>query len=45
MVWRRGAPLVALNRPGLRVRQLLLKRTLDMIASAIGLVIFAPIFV
>lgn len=43
MVWRRGAPLVALNRPGLRVRQLLIKRTLDVIASAIGLVIFAPI--
>jgi exopolysaccharide biosynthesis polyprenyl glycosylphosphotransferase len=44
MFWRRGAPLIALNRPGLRVRQLLLKRTLDIIASAIGLILFAPIF-
>ena len=29
MVWSRGAPLIALNRPGLRGRQLLIKRTLD----------------
>jgi exopolysaccharide biosynthesis polyprenyl glycosylphosphotransferase len=44
MVWRRGAPLIALNRPGLRVRQLIVKRTLDVIASASGLILFAPIF-
>jgi exopolysaccharide biosynthesis polyprenyl glycosylphosphotransferase len=44
MVWRRGAPLVALNRPGLRVRQLLLKRTLDILASSIGIVVLAPVF-
>jgi lipopolysaccharide/colanic/teichoic acid biosynthesis glycosyltransferase len=43
MFWRQGAPLIALNRPGLRVRQLIVKRTLDVIASAIGLIFFAPI--
>jgi exopolysaccharide biosynthesis polyprenyl glycosylphosphotransferase len=44
MVWRRGAPLVALSRPGLRARQLLLKRTLDIIASGAGLLLLSPIF-
>jgi exopolysaccharide biosynthesis polyprenyl glycosylphosphotransferase len=44
MVWRRGAPLVALNRPGLRGRQLLLKRTLDIIASGLGIVFLSPVF-
>src|SRR6185312_14512239 len=39
LVWRRGAPLMALSRPGLRARQLLLKRTLDVIASGLGLVL------
>jgi exopolysaccharide biosynthesis polyprenyl glycosylphosphotransferase len=43
-VWRRGAPLVALNRPGLRGRQLLVKRTLDVVASGLGLVILSPVF-
>jgi exopolysaccharide biosynthesis polyprenyl glycosylphosphotransferase len=44
LVWRRGAPLMALSRPGLRARQLLLKRTLDVIASGLGLVLLAPLF-
>lgn len=44
MVWRRGAPLIALNRPGLRGRQLLIKRTLDLLVSSIGMVVLSPLF-
>jgi exopolysaccharide biosynthesis polyprenyl glycosylphosphotransferase len=44
-VWRRGAPLVALNRPGLRGRQLLLKRSLDLVVSGLGLTLLSPLFV
>ncbi len=44
-VWRRGAPLVALNRPGLRGRQLLVKRTLDVVVSGLGLTLLSPLFV
>lgn len=44
LIWRRGAPLVALTRPGLRARQLLLKRALDIIGAGIGLVLLAPVF-
>ena len=44
MVWSRGAPLIALNRPGLRGRQLMVKRTLDIIVSALGMAILSPLF-
>jgi exopolysaccharide biosynthesis polyprenyl glycosylphosphotransferase len=44
-VWRRGAPLVALNRPGLRGRQLLVKRTLDLVVSGLGMTLLSPLFV
>jgi exopolysaccharide biosynthesis polyprenyl glycosylphosphotransferase len=43
-VWRRGAPLVSLNRPGLRGRQLLLKRALDVVISGLGFVLLSPLF-
>jgi exopolysaccharide biosynthesis polyprenyl glycosylphosphotransferase len=43
-VWRRGAPLVSLNRPTLRGRQLLLKRALDIVISTIGVVLLSPLF-
>lgn len=43
-VWRRGAPLVALNRPGLRGRQLMLKRALDLFFSSLGFVLLSPLF-
>jgi len=43
-VWRRGAPLVSLNRPTLRGRQLLLKRALDILVSTLGLVLLSPVF-
>jgi exopolysaccharide biosynthesis polyprenyl glycosylphosphotransferase len=45
MVWGRGAPLVALNRPALRGRQLLVKRTLDLVASGLGIAFLSPLFV
>jgi exopolysaccharide biosynthesis polyprenyl glycosylphosphotransferase len=45
MVWSGGAPLVALNRPGLRGRQLLVKRTLDVVVSGLGMVLLSPLFV
>jgi exopolysaccharide biosynthesis polyprenyl glycosylphosphotransferase len=45
MVWRRGAPLVALNRPGLRGRQLLVKRTLDVLVSGVGMLLLSPLFI
>ncbi|HEV8178096.1 MAG TPA: sugar transferase, partial [Gemmatimonadales bacterium] len=44
-VWRRGAPLIALNRPGLRGRQLLVKRTLDLVVSGLGVSLMSPLFV
>ncbi|MFL5401923.1 MAG: sugar transferase [Gemmatimonadales bacterium] len=44
-VWRRGAPLVALNRPALRGRQLLVKRTLDVVVSGLGMVLLSPLFI
>jgi exopolysaccharide biosynthesis polyprenyl glycosylphosphotransferase len=44
-VWRRGAPLVSLNRPGLRGRQLLVKRSLDLVVSGLGLTLLSPLFV
>jgi exopolysaccharide biosynthesis polyprenyl glycosylphosphotransferase len=45
MVWSRGAPLVALNRPALRGRQLLVKRSLDLAVSGLGLVLLSPVFI
>jgi exopolysaccharide biosynthesis polyprenyl glycosylphosphotransferase len=44
MVWSRGAPLIALNRPGLRGRQLLVKRSLDIVVSGLGLALLSPLF-
>jgi len=43
-VWRRGAPLIALNRPGLRGRQLLVKRTLDIFVAGLGMAVLSPLF-
>jgi exopolysaccharide biosynthesis polyprenyl glycosylphosphotransferase len=42
-IWRRGASLVAFNRPGLRAGQLLLKRVLDVVGSIAGILILAPL--
>ena len=45
LVWRRGAPMVQLTQPGLRGRQLVVKRAMDLVVSAAGLVLLAPLFV
>ena len=44
LIWRRGLPLVQLTRPSLRGRQLLLKRVLDVVLSALLLLALAPLF-
>ena len=44
LVWRRGQPLIELSRPMLKWWQALLKRTLDLVAATIGLVVLAPLF-
>jgi exopolysaccharide biosynthesis polyprenyl glycosylphosphotransferase len=44
-VWRRGQPLVSLNRPVLRGRQLLLKRGLDIGVSTLGFLLLSPLFI
>lgn len=43
LVWRRGAPLVQLTRPGIRGQHLVAKRALDIIGASAGLVIAAPV--
>ena len=43
VIWRRGSPLIAFNRPGLRAGQLLLKRLLDLVLSTVAIVLLAPI--
>jgi exopolysaccharide biosynthesis polyprenyl glycosylphosphotransferase len=42
-LWRRGAPLVALNRAALRGRQFLVKRVLDVVGSLISLLLLSPL--
>ena len=44
VIFRRGAPLVALTRPGLQGRQLAVKRGLDIVGSALLLVLLSPLF-
>jgi exopolysaccharide biosynthesis polyprenyl glycosylphosphotransferase len=44
LVWRRGLPLVQLTRPSLRGRQLLVKRSLDVVISLCLLVALSPLF-
>jgi exopolysaccharide biosynthesis polyprenyl glycosylphosphotransferase len=43
--WRRGAPLIALTRPSLLGQQLVVKRTLDLVLSLLGLVALLPLMV
>jgi len=42
-VWRGGQPLVELTAPSLQGWQLLLKRIVDLVGSAVGLVVTAPL--
>ena len=44
VIYRAGVPLVALTRPGLRARQLLLKRVLDVVGAGVGVIVLAPVF-
>jgi exopolysaccharide biosynthesis polyprenyl glycosylphosphotransferase len=44
VIYRAGVPLVVLTRPGLRARQLLLKRVLDLASASLGLIVLAPLF-
>src|SRR5256885_1225613 len=43
LVWRRGQPLIELTRPTLKVRQLFVKRVIDLIAAGVGLVVLSPL--
>jgi hypothetical protein len=44
IVWRHGQPIVELTAPSLRGWQLVVKRTMDIVGSALGLVVLAPLF-
>ena len=44
-VLRRAEPLMLLSRPALVGSQLVLKRVMDVVGAAVGLVVFAPVFV
>ncbi|HEV8265434.1 MAG TPA: sugar transferase [Gemmatimonadales bacterium] len=44
LVWRRQQPLVELSAPTLRGGQLFVKRAMDIIGAAIGLVVLSPLF-
>lgn len=43
VVYRRGVPLMELTTPNFRGQQLVLKRLLDLIGAAVGLVLASPI--
>jgi exopolysaccharide biosynthesis polyprenyl glycosylphosphotransferase len=44
LVWLRGVPLVQLTRPGAQGQQLVVKRLVDLIVAALGLVVLTPVF-
>ena len=44
IVWRRGQPLMELTAPSLKAWQLALKRGIDVVGSAVGLVVLSPLF-
>lgn len=44
LTWYHGQPIVELTAVTLNAWQLLLKRTLDILASAVGLLILSPVF-
>jgi len=45
LVWQQAQPLIALTAPGLKGWQLLLKRMFDVVGSALGLVVTAPLII
>ncbi|HXI64393.1 MAG TPA: exopolysaccharide biosynthesis polyprenyl glycosylphosphotransferase [Gemmatimonadales bacterium] len=44
LVWRRGQPLIELTAPSLKAWQVSVKRVIDAIGSAVGLVVLSPLF-
>jgi lipopolysaccharide/colanic/teichoic acid biosynthesis glycosyltransferase len=45
VVWRRQQPLIELTRPSLKSWQLVVKRMVDMVGAAAGLIVLSPLFV
>ena len=43
LVWRRGQPLVELTAPSLKAWQLALKRCVDLLGAAVGLLVASPV--
>jgi exopolysaccharide biosynthesis polyprenyl glycosylphosphotransferase len=43
LVWRRGAPLIQLTRPGLRGQHLVAKRALDIAITSVAIVTITPL--
>ena len=44
LIWRRGQPLIELTAPSLKAWQVAVKRVIDAIGSAVGLVVLSPLF-
>ena len=43
-VWHHGVPFIELTMPTLRAQQLFMKRIIDLVASAAGLLLLSPLF-
>lgn len=43
VVWRNGTPVVELTRPGRQGIELMIKRGIDIVGAAVGLVVLAPV--
>ena len=44
IVWRHGQPLMELTAPTLKGWQLVVKRVIDIVGSAVGLIVLSPLF-
>lgn len=44
LIWEQGQPLIQLTAPMLRGRQLVIKRAMDIVGGALGLLVSAPLF-
>lgn len=45
LCWRRGQPMIQITRPSLRASQLVLKRGMDLLVAALGIILLAPLFI
>src|SRR5690348_2451116 len=43
LLWRRGQPLIELTAPSLKAWQVAVKRAIDVVGSAVGLVVLSPL--